>query len=495
MKIRNYIFVVASLAALLGFARYALATPAPDANSVILIQNATILTVSHGTIEHGSILIKDGKIAEVGPSIKAPKDAKVIDAAGQFVMPGIIDCHSHIAIEGGINEGSISVSSIANIAEVLDSDDIDIYRDLAGGVTTANILHGSANAIGGQTIVIKLRWGQPASKLPFEGALPGIKFALGENPKRSNFSIPGQPKRYPASRMGVEETIRGAFTEARDYKNAWDAFNKKIAAGEKNLLSPRRDLRLEPLVEVLEGKRYVHSHCYREDEILMLMRVAKEFGFKVRTFQHVLEGYKVADELAAAGVGASTFSDWWAYKVEAYDAIPYNAALMTRRGVVVSINSDSAAEATHLNQEAAKSMKFGGLTHDEALKLVTLNPAMQLGIDKRVGTIDVGKDADLVIYNHDPLSAYAVAQKTIVDGRVLFDRDKDIADRAALEKEKKDLLAREKKASEKKPDEKKPDEKKPEAGKKPEDKPKPPPDDAKRDSAEDMISCPDGGAL
>jgi hypothetical protein len=297
--------------------------------------------------------------------------------------------------------------------------------------------------------------------------------------------------------MGVEETIRGAFTEARDYKNSWDAYNKRIAAGEKNLIPPRRDLRLEPLVEVLEGKRYVHSHCYREDEILMLMRVAKEFGFKVRTFQHVLEGYKVADELAAAGVGASTFSDWWAYKVEAYDAIPYNAALMTRRGVVVSINSDDAAEATHLNQEAAKSMKFGGLTHDEALKLVTINPAMQLGIDKRVGTIDIGKDADLVIYNHDPLSAYAVAQKTVVDGKILFDRDKDIADRGALEKEKKALLEKER-AAERKSDEKKKDEKKPDPAKKPDaeksNQAKPPANAVKRDSGEEMISSTNGGA-
>ena len=462
------------------------ATP-PDAPSVILIQNATVLTVSHGTIEHGSILIRDGKIAEVGQSIKAPKDAQVLDAAGQFVIPGIIDCHSHIAAES-INEGSVSVSSMVNMEEVLDPEDIDIYRDLAGGVTAANILHGSANSIGGQTLVIKLRWGQPASKLPFEGAMPGIKFALGENPKRSNFSIPGQPKRYPATRMGVEETIRGAFSEARDYKKAWDEYNKRVASGEKNIISPRRDLRLEPLVEVLEGKRYVHSHCYREDEILMLLRVAKEFGFKVRTFQHILEGYKVADELAAAGVGASTFSDWWAYKVEAYDAIPYNAALMTRRGVLVSINSDDAEEATHLNQEAAKSMKFGGLSHDEALKLVTLNPAIQLGIDKRAGSIDVGKDADLAIYNHDPLSAYAVVQKTIIDGRVYFDRERDISGRAELEKEKKALIDKLKKAAEKKPEEqkpaatvpigqkpgeKKPEEKKPEE-KKPEDKPKPP---------------------
>jgi imidazolonepropionase-like amidohydrolase len=465
---RLAVFVAAFLAALMpGQVRSANAPgvasePAP----IILIQNATILTISHGNIEHGAILIRDGKIAEVGTSIKAPKDAQVIDAGGQFVMPGIIDCHSHIAIDGDVNEGSIAVSSIANIADVLNPDDIDIYRDLAGGVTVANVLHGSANPIGGQTVVIKLRWGQPASKLPFEGALPGIKFALGENPKHSNFGGRGASARYPATRMGVEETIRGAFAEARDYKAAWDVYNKRVGAGEKNLIPPRRDLRLEPLVEVLEGKRYVHSHCYREDEILMLLRVAKEFGFKVRTFQHVLEGYKVADDLAAAGVGASTFSDWWAYKVEAFDATPYNAALMTRRGVVVSINSDDAEEATHLNQEAAKSMKFGGLSHDEALKLVTLNPALQLGIDKRVGSIDAGKDADLVIYNHDPLSAYAVVQKTLVDGRVYFDRQRDLAGRASVEKEKKALLEKEKKAAEKKPDaagpkpaEKKPDEK------------------------------------
>jgi imidazolonepropionase-like amidohydrolase len=444
----------------------------PDASPVILIQNATILTVSHGTIEHGSILIKDGKIAEVGPAIKAPKDAQVLDAVGQWVIPGIIDCHSHIAVDGSVNEGSVSVSSMVNIADVLNPDDIDIYRDLAGGVTVANVLHGSANAIGGQTVVIKLRWGQPASKLPFEGALPGIKFALGENPKRSNFSIPGSTPRYPATRMGVEETIRTAFAEARDYKKTWDDYDKRLAGGDKNAILPRRDLRLDPLVEVLEGKRYVHAHCYREDEILMLLRVAKEFGFKVQTLQHVLEGYKVADEIAAAGTGASTFSDWWAYKVEAYDAIPYNAAIMTRRGVIVSVNSDDAEEATHLNQEAAKTMKYGGLSHDEALKLVTINPAIQLGIDKRVGSIDVGKDADLVIYNHDPLSDYAVVQQTLIDGRIYFDRKRDIADRDAREKEKKALMEKEKKAEEKK-GEGKPGEKKRGEGK-PEYKPKPP---------------------
>lgn len=479
MNLRTHLSIVGRLVLASAFT-CCLGEAAETNSPVILIQNATILTASHGTIEKGNILIKDGKIAAVGAEVKAPAGAQVIDASNQFVMPGIIDCHSHIAVDGGVNEGSVSVSSMVNIADVLDGDDISIYRDLAGGVTTANVLHGSANSIGGQTEVIKLRWGQPAAKLLFEGARPGIKFALGENPKRSNFRTPGAPDRYPTTRMGVEETIRAAFTEAQDYKTSWDDYNNRIGAGEKNLIPPRRDLKLDPLVEVLEGKRYVHAHCYREDEILMLLRVAKEFGFKVQTLQHVLEGYKVADNIAAAGAGASTFSDWWSYKVEAYDAIPYNAALMTRRGVVVSINSDDAAEATHLNQEAAKSMRYGGLTHDEALKLVTLNPAIQLGIDKRVGSIDVGKDADLVIYNHDPMSAYAVVQKTLIDGRIYFDREKDILGRSALEQERKDLLARAKKNAEKKeeatpqPGEKSGSQKKPETEKKPDEKPKPP---------------------
>ncbi|MBZ5528972.1 MAG: amidohydrolase family protein [Acidobacteriia bacterium] len=453
-------------AGLLFFSACAVHAAPPDAAPVILIRNATLLTVSHGTIEHGSVLIRDGKIAAVGQKIEAPAGAQVIDATGQFLMPGIIDCHSHIAIEGGVNEGSVSVSSIADVAEVIDPDDMDIYYDLAGGVTSSNILHGSANAIGGQTILIKLRWGQPADRLPFEGALPGIKFALGENPKRSNFSFPGAPKRYPATRMGVEEVIRAAFTEARDYKKKLDDYNRRLKAGEKDLIAPRTDLRLEPLVEVLEGKRYVHAHSYRADEIVMLLRVAREFGFKVRTFQHVLEGYKVADEIAASGASASTFSDWWGYKMEAYDAIPYNAALMTHRGVLVSINSDSGQEAAHLNQEAAKTMKYGGLSEEEALKLITLNPAIQLGVEKRVGSIDPGKDADLVLFNHHPLSAYAVAQMTFIDGRIYFDRQRDIAGRATLQKEKDALIEKEKKvaaakekSAEKKPEEKKSDEK------------------------------------
>jgi imidazolonepropionase-like amidohydrolase len=449
MKLR-VLTTIALLATLIPFCVRA-QVPSAQANNTILIENATLLTITHGNIEHGSILIRDGKIAAVGADLKAPEGATVIDAKGQYVMPGIIDCHSHIAVDGSVNEGSVSVSSMANIADVLNPDDISIYDDLAGGVTTANILHGSANAIGGQTVVIKLRWGKPASDLPFQGALPGIKFALGENPKRSNFTPPpGVEARYPATRLGVEETIREAFIQAREYKKQWEDYNRKKAAGEQNLMPPRRDEKLEPLVEVLEGKRYVHSHCYRADEILMLIRVANEFGFKIRTFQHVLEGYKIADEIAASGAGGSTFSDWWAYKMEAFDAIPYNAALMTERGVVVSINSDDAEEARHLNQEAAKSIKYGGVSANDALKLITLNPAIQLGIDSRVGSIDVGKDADLAIFNRDPLSVYAVVQKTLIDGQVYFDRQRDIDGRPALEKEKQDLLAKEKKASEEK---------------------------------------------
>jgi imidazolonepropionase-like amidohydrolase len=421
---------------------------AQGGSNVMLIKNATILTVTKGTIQHGSILVRDGKIAEVGTNIAAPSGANVIDATGLFVMPGIIDCHSHIAIEGGVNEGSVSDSSMANILDVLNPADPDIYRDLSGGVTVANVLHGSANAIGGQTIVIKLRWGANADGLVFQGALPGIKFALGENPKRSNNpNIPGQVRRYPESRLGVEDVIRQSFTEAVAYKKEWDDYNSAKAAGKTNLIPPRRDLRLDPLVEVLEGKRYVHSHCYRADEILMLLRVSDEFHFKVRTLQHVLEGYKVAKELAAYGVGASTFSDWWSFKQEAWDAIPYNAAIMTQKGVVVSINSDDAEEAQHLNQEAAKTMKYGGMTREQAIKMVTINPALQLGIEKQVGSIEVGKDADFAVYNHDPLSVYAVVQKTIIDGKVYFDRDKDIAMRPELAKEKQTLMDKERPAT------------------------------------------------
>jgi imidazolonepropionase-like amidohydrolase len=417
----------------------AAAEPLVDSRPVF-ISNATILTITHGTIERGSILIRNGKILEVGKNLKPPADALIVDATGQFVMPGIIDCHSHIGIEGTWYESGLNVSSIANIGDVLNSDDINIYRTLAGGVTTANVLYSSFNPIGGQTVVIKNRWGHPATKLLFEGAPPGIKFALGENPKRgTGIAGPfGPPQRYPKTRMGVIEVIREAFVEARDYKRRWDNYRSSKQAGDE-LGPPRRDLMLEPLVEVLEGKRLVHAHTYRADDILELIRVADEFDFKIASLQHAIEGYKVTREIASHRVGASTFSDWWAYKFEAYDAIPYNAALMAARGIVVSINSDSADEAHHLNHEAAKSMKWGGLSATEALKLITLNPAIQLRISDRVGSIEVGKDADLSIWNGHPLSIFAVVQKVLIDGRVYFDRQQDRARRVEVERQKKSL--------------------------------------------------------
>lgn len=411
-----------------------------SAAGVTVIQNATILTITKGTIPKGSILIRDGKIAAVGERVSVPAGATVIDAAGRFVMPGIVDAHSHIAVEGSVNEGSVSVSSMVGVDDVLDPEDIDIYRALAGGVTTANVLHGSANAIGGKNQVIKLRWGGDAQGLVFAGAMPGIKFALGENPKRSNSGQQAQGNaRYPVTRMGVMDTIREAFVEAQQYKRTWDDYRARVARGDAGA-PPHRDLKLEPLVEVLEGKRLVHAHCYRADEILQLLRVAEEFKFRIATLQHVLEGYRVADEIARHGAGASTFSDWWAYKMEAYEAIPYNAALMTERGVLVSINSDSAEEDRHLNQEAAKAMKYGGLSEAEAIKLVTINPAKQLRIDKWVGSIEVGKDADLVVFDKHPLSIYAVPQLTLIDGRVYFDRQQDLRTRTDREAERKTLL-------------------------------------------------------
>ena len=392
-------------------------------DDVLAIVGGTVLTMAGETIENGTVVVRDGRIAAVGRRVRPPRDAHVIEAAGRYVTPGIIDAHSHIATAGGVNEGSLAVTAMVRIEDVVDPTDIEIYRALAGGVTTINVLHGSANPIGGQNQVLKLRWGQDADGLRFEGAPPGIKFALGENPKRSRSFGPG-PRRYPATRMGVLDVIRQAFTDAAEYRTATERHREAEAAGERSR-PPARDLELEALVEILEGDRLVHAHSYRADEILQLLRLAEELGFRIATLQHVLEGYRVADEIAAHGAGASTFSDWWAYKVEAFEAIPHNAALMTDRGVLVSINSDDAEEMRHLNHEAAKAVKWGGLSDEQALALVTINPAKQLQIDDRVGSIEVGKDADLVVYDGHPLSSYAVVQTTLVDGRVYFDRELD----------------------------------------------------------------------
>jgi imidazolonepropionase-like amidohydrolase len=408
-----------------------------------LIRNATVLTVTRGTLTNTDVLIRDGKIAGVGKNLTAPAGAKIIDGTGKFVLPGIIDCHSHSMLDT-INEGTLAVTSMVRTSDVLNPTDIDLYRELAGGVTTLNLLHGSANPIGGLNTVIKIKWGRPASEFLFPGAMPGIKFALGENVKRSSQpNQPGVTRRYPNTRMGVEETIRDAFSRARDYKMGWDEYRAAVNKGEKNRIPPRRDLQLEPLVEILEGKRYVHAHCYRADEIFMLISLADEFGFKIKTFQHVLEGYKVAKEIAQHGAGASIFADSWAYKIEAYDAIPYTAAIMTRAGVVVSMNSDSDERARRLNIEAAKAMHYGDLTEEQALKLVTINPAIQLGIQNRVGSIEVGKDADLAIWNAHPFSVYARVDTTFIDGEVYFDRQQDIARRPELAKERTALEAAE----------------------------------------------------
>ncbi len=405
----------------------------------LVIQNATVMTVSRGTIEGASMLLRDGKIAEVGTDIRVPSDATVIDASGKYVTPGIIDAHAHLASDA-TNEGSISVSSMVRIEDVIDPSDINIYREAAGGVTTSHVLHGSANPIGGQNATIKHRWGEDAEGLLFEGAMPTIKFAMGENVKRSNREpAPGEPRRYPASRMGTVDVMRQAFIDAQEYRRRWDEYERRQRS-ERNLVPPARDLQLEPLVEVLEGTRWVHAHAYRADEMLQMIRIAQEFNFKIATFVHGLEAYKLADEIAASGFGVSTFSDWWAYKMEAYDAIPYNSALLVQRGVLVSINSDSQEEARHLNQEAGKTMKWGGLSEDEALALVTLNPAIQLGVDDKVGSIEVGKDADLVIWENHPLSAYAKTLTTIVDGRIVFNVERD--------RERQELIATEKRALE-----------------------------------------------
>jgi imidazolonepropionase-like amidohydrolase len=400
----------------------------------LVIQNATVITVSDGTLENASVVVRDGRIAAVGTDVSIPRGATVIDASGKYVTPGIIDAHAHLASDA-TNEGSIAVSSMVRIEDVIDPSDISIYREAAGGVTTSHVLHGSANPIGGQNATIKHRWGDNAEGLIFQGALPTIKFALGENVKRSGSTVmPGQERRYPASRMGTMDVIRQAFVDAREYKRAWDEYER---SRDRNAVPPARDLKLEPLVEVLEGTRVVHCHSYRADETLAMIRIAQEFGFRIATFVHGLEAYKLADEIAASGFTVSTFSDWWAYKMEAYDAIPYNAALLMQRGVLVSINSDSDEEARHLNQEAGKTMKWGGVSENEALALVTLNPAIQLGIDDRVGSIEVGKDADLVIWENFPLSAYAKTLTTIVDGRIVFDveRDAERQEMIAAEKE------------------------------------------------------------
>jgi imidazolonepropionase-like amidohydrolase len=438
-------------------------TGAAFAETVTVIRDATILTVSHGKIEHGSIVIRGSKIAAVGPNdqVQVPAGATVIDAAGKFVLPGIVDTHSHTAVEGSVNEISLPNTGMVRIRDVLTDEDISTYRELAGGTTTALVLHGSANPIGGQSQIVKWKWGHPVSEWPIVDAPRTIKFALGENPKSSNFRPPpGIAAQYPQTRMGVEEVIRQSFTDAKDYAARWADYDARKKRGE-DAIPPRRDILMETMNDILAGKIDVHSHCYRADEIMMLLRVSDEQDFKIRELQHVLEGYKVAKEIAAHGVGGGTFIDWWGFKAEAYDAIPYNVALMDRAGVLTSVNSDSDELARRLNLDAAKAMKYGGLSEEEALKLCTLNPAKQLRLDHRLGSIDAGKDADLAIWTGHPFSTYSRVETTFVDGEIVFDRQRDLQQRAAMAKEKADRLKKEADDEKKnKPTAKKDDEKK-----------------------------------
>jgi imidazolonepropionase-like amidohydrolase len=389
----------------------------------ILIKNVTIWTCENeGELFSSDLLIKNGKIAAIGKNLNGGS-AKIIDGTGKHLSPGIIDEHSHIAVTGGVNECTQSVTSEVRISDVIDPEDIDIYRQLSGGVTSSHILHGSCNTIGGQTQLIKHRWGMDAEELKFAGSAPFIKFALGENVKRTYFP---ENNRYPDTRMGVEEVLVDAFTRARDYEKAGPG--------------KRVDLKLEALEEILQNKRFITCHSYVQSEITALMRVADTFHFKVNTFTHILEGYKVADKMKLHGANASTFGDWWSYKVEVIDAIPQNAYIMQKVGLNVAINSDDAEQARRLNQEAAKSIKYAGMTEDDALKMVTINPATMLHVNDRTGSIKIGKDADLVLWSDDPLSIYAIPQVTMVDGIVYYDIQTDKALRLEIAREKARLI-------------------------------------------------------
>ncbi len=384
----------------------------------VLFKNATVWTsAKDGILQNTDVLISDGKIAAIGKKIAKSADT-IIDATGLHLTAGIVDEHSHIAIEGGVNEGTHAITPEVRIGDVIDPDDMIIYRQLSSGVTSSHTLHGSANPIGGQVQFIKLRWGADSEGLKFNDVPPTIKFALGENVKQSNW---GEhfTTRYPQTRMGVKEIMEDAFRAALEYEK-----EQKVGK-RKDGLPFRRDYQLDALLEVLHGKRLVHCHSYVQSEILMLIRLAEEFGFKIQTFTHVLEGYKVAREIALHGASASTFADWWAYKFEVYDAIPQNAAIMHEQGVLTSINSDDGEMGRRLNQEAAKSIKYGGLSEDEAIKLCTINPAKQMKSDSRIGSIEIGKDADLALWTGNPLSNFSRVEQTYIEGRKYFDRNTD----------------------------------------------------------------------
>jgi N-acetylglucosamine-6-phosphate deacetylase len=424
----------ASFAVNYPFGDFGRAAP-PEQPKVIAFTGATLWTCGPaGMVEGGILLVREGKIVAAGKDVEIPEGAMRVDAAGKSLTPGIIDCHSHMATDGGINESTQAITSEVRIGDFIDADDITVYRQLAGGVTAANILHGSANPIGGQNQVIKLRWGASGEQMKFASAPAGIKFALGENVKQSNWGDEFNT-RYPQSRMGVDQIIRDAFARARDYSAAWERWNTAHEG-----VPPRRDLELEAIAQILGRRRWIHCHSYRQDEILALIRACDDFGVTIGSLQHILEGYKVADAMARHGATGSTFSDWWAYKMEVWDAIPYNGALMHRADIVVSFNSDDAELGRHLNHEAAKAVKYGGVKPVEALKFVTLNPAKQLRIDQWTGSLEAGKDADFVLWAGDPLSPRTLCEQTWIDGRKYFDRADDAALRAEQAKKRAALI-------------------------------------------------------
>ncbi|MCC9063775.1 amidohydrolase family protein [Flavobacterium piscisymbiosum] len=401
----------------------------------LLFKNATVWTnEKEGILTETDVLIKNGKIAAVGKNL-SDAAATVIDAKGKHITSGIIDEHSHIAISKGVNEMGHNSTAEVTIQDVVNSEDINIYRDLAGGVTISQLLHGSANPIGGRSAIVKWKWGSAPDDMLYKNQPKFIKFALGENVKQANWGI-DNPTRFPQTRMGVEQVFTDYFQRAKEYDESWKKFN----GGSKKGKAPRVDLELQTIAEIINKERFITCHSYVESEILMLMNVTEKFNFRVNTFTHILEGYKVADKMKEHGVGASTFSDWWAYKFEVNDAIPFNGPIMHNAGLVVAYNSDDAEMSRRLNQEAAKAVKYGNISEEDAWKFVTLNPAKLLHIDDKVGSLKVGKDADVVLWSDNPLSIYAKAEKTIIEGVVYFDIEKDAEKQLAITKERSLLI-------------------------------------------------------
>ena len=393
-------------------------TASHSGKNEFVIKNATLLTTTHGRIERGSVYVKDGKIMAFGTTVNAPANVTVIDGEGKYVTPGIIDPHSHMALDNDVNEATNPVVPQMLMKDAFDYNDKAIYRALAGGVTSSLLLHGSADMIGGQAVVIKTKYGLDRDQMLFPGAPQSIKFASGENPKR----VFGDRKQLPSTRMGNFEVMRDAFTQAKDYQRQWAEYDEKLKRGDKNATMPKKDLKLEALSQVLQGKMLVQIHCYRADEFLTEIAIANEFGYKIRAFHHALEAYKVPEALAKNGIAIATFADWWGYKYEAWDAIPWNAVMAMRAGVRVAIKSDSDDHMRRLNQEAAKTMRYGGATEDEAMEMLTINPAWIIGVDDKTGSIDMGKDADLVLWTGYPLSTTGVPERVWIDGDLYFDR-------------------------------------------------------------------------